>query len=51
MAPTSGASCNDWLQTTSSQGLTGNITRSGAEAFGGIMNNCNIAIRVFCLQD
>jgi len=50
-APGSAASCFDWTRTDTTQGLTGNITRSGTEAFGGIPNNCNIAIRVYCLQD
>jgi hypothetical protein len=50
-APTLAASCNDWTASTAIMGLTGNVTRSGAEGFGGIPNTCNNALRVYCLQD
>jgi hypothetical protein len=50
-APTAAASCRDWTATDTTVGLTGNVSRSGGEAFGGIPNQCNIAIRVYCLED
>jgi hypothetical protein len=50
-APSAAASCRDWTATDTTLGLTGNVSRSGGEAFGGIPNQCNIAIRVYCLED
>jgi hypothetical protein len=50
-AATLAASCGDWTASTSTQGLTGNDTRSGTDAFGGIPNPCNNMLRVYCLQD
>jgi hypothetical protein len=44
-------SCFDWSKTDATLGLTGNDTRSGMYAFGGLPNPCNNALRVYCLQD
>lgn len=52
VAPDSASSCGDWTVSASTTlGLTGNITRSGHDAFGGIPNPCNNGLRVYCLQD
>jgi hypothetical protein len=45
------ASCFDWSKTDTTLGLTGNDTRSDRNAFGGLPNPCNNALRVYCLQD
>jgi len=50
-APTAAASCGDWTLTNTTQGLTGNVSRSAGEAFGGIPNACSNSLRVYCLQD
>lgn len=50
-APGNAASCFDWTHVDSTQGLTGNITRSSPEGWGGIPNTCNNFLRVYCLQD
>lgn len=49
-APTAAASCGNWTLTTGT-GLTGNVSRSGGDAFGGIPNPCNNMLRTYCLQD
>jgi hypothetical protein len=50
-APSLAASCRDWTATDTTVGLTGNVSRSAADAFGGIQNQCNIGARVYCLED
>lgn len=51
IAPSAAASCGDWTLIDTTQGLTGNVSRSAREAFGGIPNPCNNALRMYCLQD
>lgn len=50
-APTDAASCYDWTRADGTLGLSGNYSRSGGDAFGGIANTCNNMMHVYCLED